>query len=265
MTANPTGPIALVVAMESELRHFLDRVEPVESRAAGPWTDRVVRHAGQEIVALCSGIGMVNAAAGTEHVLSRWSPRVVMNFGCAGSHRREILPGDVVVGSGTVQHGAVHILSDGSEYFPGRSYSFSGEIVAATDLDADPDWRARAESAAAGWTPDPWPQSLRWPGGITRRPARVETGVIASADIWTQFHERLDALHARHRSLCEDMEAAAIHQVCRRHGVPFLSVKDISNNEYHAVSDLQGEVDVLPAEEVGRRSAELLLRVIAAG
>ena len=33
--SHPIGnrPIALVVAMEAELRHFLDRVEPVETRA----------------------------------------------------------------------------------------------------------------------------------------------------------------------------------------------------------------------------------------
>ncbi|HEU5434761.1 MAG TPA: hypothetical protein VFU81_24015, partial [Thermomicrobiales bacterium] len=89
------GPIALVVAMESELRHFLDRVDPVETRRDGPWRDEVVRYAGQEIVALCSGIGMVNAAAGAEHVIASWRPRLALNFGCAGAHRRDLLPGDV--------------------------------------------------------------------------------------------------------------------------------------------------------------------------
>ena len=264
MPTRPSGPIALVVAMEAELRHFLDHVEPVEARTTGPWRDRVVRHAGQEIVALCSGIGMVNAAAGTAHLLAAWSPRVVMNFGCAGAHRRDLLPGDVVVGTGTVHHGAVHVLADGSEYFPDRSYHVTGETVAATDLDTDPTWRARAEAAAAGWTPDPWPQAHGAPAGAAPRPPEVLSGVVASADIWTQSHPRLDTLHARHRSLCEDMEAAAIHHVCRRHGVPFLTVKDISNNEYHAASDLRGDIDVLPADEIGKRAATLLLRVVAA-
>jgi nucleoside phosphorylase len=85
---------------------------------------------------------------------------------------------------------------------------------------------------------------------------------VASADIWTQFHERIDNLHARHGSLCEDMEAAAIAQVCARHGVPFMTVKDISNNEFHALTDLEGDISVLSAEEIGRRAADLLLRTI---
>jgi adenosylhomocysteine nucleosidase len=256
-------PIALVVAMEAELRHFLDRVEPVETRHAGPWRDEVVRYAGQEIVALCSGIGMVNAAAGAEHVISAWNPRCVLNFGCAGAHRRDLMPGDVVIGSGTVHHGAVHILSTGEEYFPDRSYSVTGETVASTELDADPDLLARAQAAARGWKPEPWPQALGWPADVAPRPAKVESGRVASADVWTQFHERLDSLHTRHQSLCEDMEAAAVAQVCGRHGVPFLTVKDISNNEFHATSNLKGDIDVLPASEIGKRAAELLLRLIA--
>ena len=41
-----------------------------------------------------------------------------------------------------------------------------------------------------------------------------------------------------------------------------MTVKDVSNNEYHVLTELVGEIDVLPAEEVGRRSAELVLRTL---
>ena len=58
------------------------------------------------------------------------------------------------------------------------------------------------------------------------------------------------------------MEAAAIAQVCGRHGVPFMTVKDISNNEFHALTDLEGDIEVLPANEIGRRAVALLLRAI---
>jgi nucleoside phosphorylase len=58
------------------------------------------------------------------------------------------------------------------------------------------------------------------------------------------------------------MEAAAIAHVCARHKVPFMTVKDVSNNEFYTVSDLADQSEVLPAAEVGRRSAELILRTI---
>jgi len=41
-----------------------------------------------------------------------------------------------------------------------------------------------------------------------------------------------------------------------------MTVKDISNNEFHALTDLEGNIEVLPAAEIGRRSVALLLRAL---
>lgn len=255
-------PVGIVVAMESELQHLLARTTAVREETVGPWRDRFVMAGDVPLVALCCGIGMVNAAAGTEHLISRYAPRAIFNFGCVGAHRRDILPGDVIIGDGAVNHGAVHILASGEEYFPGQEYQFAGEVVALTELATDPRLRDMTEEAAAGWSPEPWPKGLNLPADVAQRPPAVHVGRVGSADQWNQQHERIDRLHARHGTLCEDMEAAAIAQVCARHGVPFMTVKDVSNNEYHALTELVGEIDVLPAEEVGRRSAELVLRAI---
>jgi adenosylhomocysteine nucleosidase len=260
-TVSP-APIGVVVAMEAELQHLLRLVTPVREVHDGPWRDRFVMAGEVSLIALCSGIGMVNAAAATEHLIGRYAPRAVLNYGCAGAHRRDVLPGDVVIGEGTVHHGAVHYLASGEEYFPGKEYQVTGETVAATELETDPGLRELAIAAAKNWTPEPWPRGLNLPPEIEPRPPRTHVGRVASADIWTQFHERIDKLHARHGSLCEDMEAAAIAHVCGRHEVPFLTVKDISNNEFHALTKLEGDIKVLPAEEIGRRAAELLLRTI---
>jgi adenosylhomocysteine nucleosidase len=257
------APIGVVVAMEAELQHLLAHVTPVREIQDGPWRDRFAMAGDVPLIALCCGIGMVNAAAGAEHLIGDYAPRALLNFGCAGAHRRDILPGDVIIGDGTVHHGAVHILATGEEYFPGKDYQVTGETVASTELATDPGLRGLAVEAAAGWTPDPWPRGLNLPPDVEPRAPRVHLGRVASADIWTQFHERIDSLHARHGSLCEDMEAAAIAQVCGRHDVPFLTVKDISNNEFHALTELEGDIEVLPAAEIGRRAAELLLRTIA--
>ena len=261
-TTSTVAPIGVVVAMEAELQHLLRQVTPLREELDGPWRDRFVLAGAVPLIALCSGIGMVNAAAATEHLIARHAPRAILNFGCAGAHRRDILPGDVIIADGTVHHGAVHILASGEEFFPGKEYQVSGEVVAATELQTDPGLRGLAVEAATGWVPEPWPRGLNLPVTVEQRPPRTHVGRVASADIWTQFHDRIDSLHARHGSLCEDMEAAAIAQVCGRHGVPFMTVKDISNNEFHALAELQGDIEVLPAEEIGRRAAALLLRTI---
>jgi hypothetical protein len=46
--------------------------------------------------------------------------------------------------------------------------------------------------------------------------------------------------------------------------VPFLTIKDISNNEYHAPTDLLGGSADFPLAEVGKRAAALTLRVLEA-
>ena len=168
----------------------------------------------------------------------------------------------MIVGDGAVNHGAVHILASGEEYFPGQEYQFAGEEVALTELATDAELRSLTIAAAEGWSPAPWPRGLNLPPDIEQRPPRVFVGRVGSADQWNQHRERLDRLHVRHGTLCEDMEAAAIAQVCARHGVPFMTVKDVSNNEYHVLTELVGKIDILPPDEVGRRSAELVLRTI---
>jgi adenosylhomocysteine nucleosidase len=259
--SEPPAPIGFVIAMQAETDHLLAHMTIERQDQHGPWTDLVGTINDVPVVVLCSGIGMVNAAAGTEHLISAYRPAAIFNYGCAGAHRRDILPGDVIVGDGTVYHGAVHILSTGEEFFPGKEYEVTGETVASTELATDPQLLDLTIRAAEGWTPEDWPCGLNLPPEMTRSP-QVHVGRVASADIWTQFHERIDHLHAKHGTVCEDMEAAAVAQVCGRHGTPFMTVKDISNNEFHAITDLQGDIEVLPANEIGRRAVALLLRTL---
>jgi len=248
--------------MEAELRHLLERVGVEREVPDGPWRDRHLAMDGVRGVAICSGMGMVNAAAATEHLIERHRPAAVLNFGCSGAHHRDILPGDVVIGEATVHHGAVHILAGGEEHFVGAATEVGGELFPAREWPADPTLLRLAREAAAGWTPEPWPRELSWPAAVPYREPVIHAGVVASADIWTQSHARLEVLHERHRSLCEDMEAAAIAQVCARHGLPFLTIKDVSNNEFHAATDIAGGFGEFPTAEVGKRAGALVLRVI---
>ncbi len=261
-TPRRPSTIGIVVAMEAELVHLLGALRVEAEGLDGPWLERHARLGQHELVIVRSGMGMVNAAAATEGLIARHRPDAIVNFGCSGAHRRDILPGDVVIGDRAVNHSAVHILATGEELFKGTAYEVGGETMSASDLASDPAWLDRAHRAAAGWTPEPWPREAGWPDGVAYREPVIHTGPVASADIWTQAHARLDLLHGRHGTLCEDMEAAAIAQVCALHGMPFLTVKDISNNEFHAATDLAGGFTEFPTAEVGKRAAALVVRVL---
>jgi adenosylhomocysteine nucleosidase len=261
---DPTRPVAIVVAMGSELRHLLEACAIEREERDGIWLDRWLSVGDLPVVAVRCGIGLINAAASTERLINAHRPSAILNFGCAGSHQREIMPGDVIIGNRIVHHSSVFILPSGEEHYTGFGYEFAGEKVESAELVCDPQMVEIARSVADGWHPEPWPTALVWPDSVPYRQPRIHVGTIASADIWTQSSARLDILHGRHGSLCEEMEAAGIGQVCALHEVPFLAIKDVSNNEYHRVTDLLGGSGDSPEAEVGKRAAALTLRVLAA-
>ena len=107
--------IAVLVAMEAELVHLRNLATSIARTArSASGTPMTYRSTGHQVLAVRSGIGMLNAAASTERVIAEFAPEIILNYGCAGAHRRDIMPGDVIIGSQTVNHGALNILRDGS-------------------------------------------------------------------------------------------------------------------------------------------------------
>lgn len=254
-------PIGLVVAMDAELIHTLRAFPPTLSEQRGGWTFHTLSIGAHNVIALRSGMGLINAAAATERLIAEFDPRAILNYGCSGAHRREIMPGDLVLGRRVVHHSAMQILKDGSERHSGFGYEVSGERMDAAELPTDPELLAAAERLADRFMPEPWPPELFWPKHVARRAPIIHRGVVSSADIWTQSTARLDVLHERHQSLCEDMEAAAIAQICALHATPYLTVKDISNNEFLQASDLDGFTD-FPTAEIGKRAGDFITALI---
>ena len=251
------SPLGLVVAMDAELIHLL-RAHPAGARTeVDGWLFHHLEIGGREVIALRSGMGLINAAAGTERLIAAFRPGAILNFGCSGAHRPFIMPGDLVLADRAVHHSAMRILADGTEVHTGSGYETGGEKMNDAELRSDPTWLAAARNLATHYTPEPWPVAAGWPAGFPYRDPVIHAGPVASADIWTQSIERLDRLHARHATLCEDMEAAAIAQIAARHSLPFFAVKDISNNEYLKASDLSAFSD-FPIDEVGKRAAGFL-------
>lgn len=265
--AHEQRPIGAVIAMDVELNHLLDQGVVLRDERHGPWRDVHVAFGDQQVVATLAGIGMVNAAAATEHVISTYGPSAIVNSGCTGAHVAELMPGDVVIGSEVVHHAAMQILASGEERHVGFNFeTASGGLVISNGLDADPRLLALAVKTAPSVDFPAWPEALDWPSEEPRRPVRFLVGPVASADVWTQAIDRLDILRSRHGTLCEDMEAAAIAQIAARYELPFLTIKDISNNERLAqtalVSQTIGFDPEFPLVEVGRRSALLLAEVL---
>jgi nucleoside phosphorylase len=110
-----------------------------------------------------------------------------------------------------------------------------------------------------------WPVDIGWPQSVEHRPPRVHFGTVASADRWNRATGTIQRLVEQHDSLCEDMEAAAIGLVCASHRIPFLAIKDISNNELlRATANGAAMLEELGAEQLARRAAAFTLAVLRA-
>ncbi len=248
--------IAVVVAMPSELQHLPGLPGIPGPEAATPWPTTSWQYGSLDVTALLCGIGMIRASAATQAVITAARPDAIINFGCTGAHRADVRVGDVVIGLRSVAHATMIVEPGGGARFDlhdGLEAPPPGE----TGIASDPALVSIARAAAENWVPDPWSS----PTATNDRP-RVHEGVVASADIWTQAPEAITVLADRHHSLCEDMEAAAIATVCALHDVPFLTIKDISNNELQRATVFDPEMGHLPDNEVGRRAATLTGRIL---
>jgi len=252
----------IVVAMSSERVHLESHAAAHTVEQHGPW--RIDRYtiAGHDTVAVTSGIGMANAAAATEFLIQTEHPKRIVNFGCAGAHRRDLVPGDVIIASELINHTFMQILPSGEERYTGFISESSGEHQQGHELIPDAGLIELAQMTAATHPPEPWPRELFWPSEVPWRLPNVYLGPVVSADTWTQAHSRLDILHDRHGSLCEEMEAAAVGRIAGLHGIPILVIKDISNNEYLRESDIAAFSD-FPIAEVGKRAAALVVHTLA--
>ncbi|MBR4826690.1 MAG: 5'-methylthioadenosine/S-adenosylhomocysteine nucleosidase [Bacteroidales bacterium] len=147
-----------------------------------------------------SGIGKADAARAATELILNDRPDCIINSGCAGG----IAPGlkicDIVVGAQTAYHDAW--CGDG--FFPGQ---IQGQP---RRFDADPQLLQAALSLKVD------------------KP--LHSGLICSGDQFlTTPQDDARVLSIYPDALACDMESAAIAQVCRYYGVPFLSFRMISD------------------------------------
>lgn len=255
-----TGRVAVICAMESEAVHLRRRLEHPHELPLNVWRRTRGRLGAHEVDIVVCGIGLINAAAATAVLCGGERPRAIFNYGCSGAHRDDLGPGDVIIGARVAHFSAQIVLPDGQRRYTGFLYHVEELRVETDAIPADPELLDLCQRMAERALLPAWP-------GVAHMP-RVFTGAVASADVWTQHGESIRTLHDLHGSLCEEMEAAAIAQVAAMHGVPFLAVKDISNNELRKATTAYGSngwptlADV--SDQLGLRAALVVDATIGA-
>ncbi|MDO5700627.1 MAG: 5'-methylthioadenosine/S-adenosylhomocysteine nucleosidase [Bowdeniella nasicola] len=225
--------VLIITAMVEEARAFLP--EGTAGPAAfplGSWRQvetADVSLAGHTARLAVCGIGSVNAAACTTRLIGEYSPDLVISAGSAGGLGAEVAVGDVVVGSHYRYHSA-----DATAF----GYAL-GQI---------PGMPERYEAAASPLAE------------VEGAPGTVRVGEILSGDSFIAAHLVAEVRAAFPEALATDMESAPIAQACHLAGVPFLSVRGISDLCDASAADSFH----MAVEQVADRSRAVITHLLAA-
>lgn len=206
--------IAIIGAMAEEIAWIESRLEERQSFVAANSRFFTGRLNGNDVVLLQSGIGKANAAMSTAILLERFQIELVINIGSAGALDPELAVGDIVIAE-ELTYSDVDATAFG--YAHGQvpqmpaSYPVDKELVALALRAASPESREE----------------------------RVVTGLLTTEDSFIGHPELASAIRTRFsQSKASDMEGAAVSQVAYQYGVPFLSIRAISDNVGAGAADL---------------------------
>lgn len=166
--------------------------------------------AGKEILLLKTGIGKVNAASALAEVISSFENiESVIAVGCAGAVDKDLSVGDIVVGNSFSYHDV-----------------YCGEPLTNGQVQDEP-------------AVFPAKFSLLSNAGAYR------LGMIATGDWFVTTREKaeriLNFLPKTYNVCAVDMESAALAQVCYKNGIPFNSIRVISDNPLYGNQEEQYE------------------------
>lgn len=208
--------LALLSALPEEqagLREQLQDAQCVQHAGRAFWQGRI----GQlPVVLALSRIGKVAAATTSAALIERFGARAIVFTGVAGGVGPGVQVGDVVLGTGYLQHDM-----DASPLFSRYEIPLTGQTVFAADAALAQTLAAACESGLQG---------LQHAG---RSPV-FHQGLIASGDRFVNGVEEtrglMNALQSQgHHPLAVEMEGAAVAQVCADYGIPFAAVRTISD------------------------------------
>ncbi|WP_159717184.1 5'-methylthioadenosine/S-adenosylhomocysteine nucleosidase [Actinomyces marmotae] len=250
----------VLTAMEEEARPFLERLPALDGAAplalnGDAWAvslalppvipgsaDGQGPRAPREFILIRTGIGLVAAASALAAALARVAPRMIISAGTAGGLARDVEVGDVCA-STTLAFTDADATAFGYArgQIPGQPPAFGS----ATGLREAIELHGPAALAAA--TP-------------ASSSARIHAGQMLSGNSFVTAANVADTREAFPEAVSTDMESAALAQVAAAAGIPFASVRGISD----LCGPEAGQDFHIGADEAAARSAAVVIAALAA-
>ena len=191
--------IGIITAMTSELNQLVNLLENKTERQEGVFNFIEGKIKNNDIVLMQSGMGKVNATAGTVELIRNFNPDCIISSGCAGGIDTCLDVMDVVVSKKLVYH---DVWCGEGEYgqIQGMPAVFEGNgtlLKCATSLQTE---------------------------------TKIHAGLICTGDRFVTDRSELDDIKGKFpEGLAVDMESCAIAQVCHIYQKPFISFRIISD------------------------------------
>ena len=189
----------LLIAIEKELKAFLESGAEIREEQVSGRTVYRTRIGDNEVFALCSGYGEIDAAAGTQMLITRYGCERMLNFGVTGALDPALQVEDLFVATRVC-----HYDFDSSPIDPVKPHQyveFPDEFIPLSE-----ELIAEAKKMEPG----------------------LREASVASGDRFVEDRAFKQELFALGCQIC-DMELAAIARVCWLNRIPCLSIKCISD------------------------------------
>jgi len=220
--------VAILVAMEEEAAPFVARAESAGAEeVVGGARMRALRIAGRDVLLVTTGIGLVNAAAAGAVVAGGHKPEALVSAGSAGGMGAGVRVGDVVVG---VSYAYARADARAFGYVMGQVPGMPATFA------ADHRLVGAAEASAGGHT--------------------VHVGEVVSGDTFVDGPLVDEVRRDFPGALATDMESTALAHTAYLFGLPFVSVRGIS--DLCGVAEFGEHVD-----DAADRAADVVVGLLA--
>jgi len=205
--------LALLSSMAFESDQILSLLRNVrKTQTAGKIIYRG-RCSGHDILLVTSGVGKVNAASSATAVIENYPVRAVINFGVGGAYPGTGLNiGDVAIASKEIY---------------GDEGVFTAEGIKDMKEIGIPLVRIGKTKYFNEFPLDP--PSIPFPKDENNMNIMIKTGNFITVSAVSGSQKRAKDLGKRFGAVCENMEGAAIAQVCALYELPMIELRGISN------------------------------------
>lgn len=198
------GVIGIIGAMPNEVAAIKAKMSFCKTEKIGTIEFNVGELLGANVVVAVAGVGKVNAAICTQTLISKYSPKFIINTGVAGGYSK-LKVGEIVVATAVVQH----------------------------DFDTSPIGDKKGQIGGINIVEIPCSENVA--EMITNALDEIKTipyerGIVATGDQFIGERDKANEITKEFGAIAYEMEGGSIGQVCYINKVDFCVLRSISDN-----------------------------------